>query len=189
MNFKNWFENTDQQNQELKDIVIKFAKENNMPLPTTYLDSGSDAVVFNTTDNDMVVRITKKDNQNSNFCEKIISKPEIQKTGAVVKVFKHSEYENHLITYKEKINTDWELFLANKIPDNHIDISEKLLNLVFDFYDHDELQMSKKIFTLTKYKETKNVALLISRIPKLIQDLHSGNLGVNKDGNIVIIDC
>lgn len=187
MNFKIWLENNNAETQELKDILIKFAKEKKMPMPTTYLDSGSDAIIFNTTDDNTIARITK--NENENFCEKVISSPEVQKTGAVVKVFSHSDYDNHLITYKEKVNIYWENFLLKKNPNNYNEILSNLLNLVFDFYDHDKLNMSKKIKNLTKYNETKKIAILLAKMPFLAKDLHEGNMGINKDGNIVIIDC
>ena len=190
MNFKNWFENFDSEVQELKDLVFEFAKEKNMPAPTTYLDSGSDAVVFNTNDNGVVARITKnKEKEDLNNCEKLISNPKIQQTGAVVRVLNHSNYDNHLITYKEKINTNWEFFIRIKNPENYREILGDLLNLSGDFHFNDKFEMSKKIKNLTKYKETKQIAILISRMPHLAKDLHEGNLGINKDENIVIIDC
>ena len=192
MEFKSWLHNQDTETFEkeeasLMEIAKEFSLENSLPKPVSYLNEGAEAIVFNTTNPNVVVRITKGDSEAS--CEKIMLSPTMQKSGAVVKILKSNNYKNHYITYKEKVDTEWENYLQNKNPKNVEEITNDLENIVFDFADHDEYTLKKRIKNLSNFKETKKLAIAISRFPQLMKDLHVANIGVNKEGDLVIIDC
>lgn len=185
MNFKEWFvlENMSQE-ETLKNLISEFAAQENLPEPTDYLDSGDEAYVFNTTNPDLIARITKEEFLEG--CETIIEKPSIQAMGGVVKVVANGMFKKHFISYKEKVDTFWERKLD---PQNKQEILNNLHNLVFDYYDHDHDKLKERIKTLSKFKQTKKLAITLSRMPMLVKDIHDGNVGINKENDLVLIDC
>jgi hypothetical protein len=68
MNFKQYFENEEiantiflsnhkQKFDKIFDVLKTFAIEENLPHPTTYLNHGTNAIIFNTTEKDVIARI------------------------------------------------------------------------------------------------------------------------------------
>jgi hypothetical protein len=184
--FKEWLfkEDYKEEIKELKKLAFDYAHENNLPEPTEYLDSGSEAMVFNTTNSNIVVRVAK--DENIDGCEKVIESPSIQAMDGVVKLFKGDHYKNHKISFKEKVDTNWENYFTGEKKEK---IMNNIHNLVYNFYANEHDIMKKRIKELSLIPETRNLALTISRIPSVLKDMHDGNLGISKKGNLVLIDC
>lgn len=206
LKFRNWlmrFESTEiDLNNPPPLPVIKGTKEErflkvaknvsekyNLAKPTSYLDGGFYAKVYNTEDPNLVIRVARNEESE---CEKKINEKEIQETGGVVKVYHQYEEdydeENYIISYKEKVDTNWLGYLKkqySEISEEYkvlIDVIQWKLSSQSEFYAKQGLEILKK------YKETDN---LVNAVEAGISsdDLHKDNIGVNKSGNIVVIDC
>lgn len=204
LKFRNWlmrFESTEiDLNNPPPLPVIKGTKEErflkvaknvsekyNLAKPTSYLDGGFYAKVYNTEDPNLVIRVARNEESE---CEKKINEKEIQETGGVVKVYHQYEEdydeENYIISYKEKVDTNWLGYLKKQ----YSEISEeyKVLIDVIQWKLSSEFYAKQGLEILKKYKETDN---LVNAVEAGISsdDLHKDNIGVNKSGNIVVIDC
>jgi len=185
MNFKEWFflEDNEEENNFNK-IIVEFAIQKDLPMPTSHLDSGEEAYVFYTSNPDIVARITK--DKDLTGCEKIIETPSIQETGGVVKIIISGMHNNYFISYKEKVDVNWK----RKIDPKH---KKKILfileNLLMDYFARDYKKIEERIQELSKFKQTENMAKAFNLNSNLIKDIHDENLGINKFGNLVIIDC
>lgn len=206
LKFRNWlmrFESTEiDLNNPPPLPVIKGTKEErflkvaknvsekyNLAKPTSYLNGGFYAKVYNTEDPNLVIRVARNEESE---CEKKINEKEIQETGGVVKVYHQYEEdydeENYIISYKEKVDTNWIGYLKkqySEISEEYkvlIDVIQWKLSSQSEFYAKQGLEILKK------YKETDN---LVNAVEAGISsdDLHKDNIGVNKSGNIVVIDC
>jgi hypothetical protein len=175
--FKQFFENTED-NLKIKsplEILQKVAIEHNMPTPTTFLDSGSSATIFNTTNPNIVARIAEKGE-----CEKIMYEPHFQESKGVAKILLLITNDNHIVSFKEKVNTLYEQILKRLYPKNANKIIYTLDNLYFP--------SENPIPFLKKFKSTKYLADAIEMgLPT--NDLSSHNLGITQDNRIVAIDC
>jgi len=170
--FKQFLENDE---TNLKETLQKAATEYNMPLPTTYLDSGAHATVFNTINPNIIARIAKKGE-----CEKIMYEPHMQLSKGVAKILLLTTYDNYVISFKEKVNTLYEQILKRLYPKNANKIIYTLDNLYFP--------SENPIPFLKKFKSTKYLADAIEMgLPT--NDLSSHNLGITQDNRIVAIDC
>jgi hypothetical protein len=171
-------------------VAKNVSEKYNLAKPTSYLDGGFYAKVYNTEDPNLVIRVAR--NEDSEECEKKINEKEIQETGGVVKVYYQYEEdydeENYIISYKEKVDTNWLGYLKkqySEISEEYkvlIDVIQWKLSSQSEFYAKQGLEILKK------YKETDN---LVNAVEAGISsdDLHKDNIGVNKSGNIVVIDC
>ena len=173
---------------EYFDIANKTSEKYNLPKPTTFLNQGFYAKVFNTTNPNIIIRIAPI--SETQTCEKKINEKEVQNTGGVVKVYHQFEEdadgEKFIVSYKEKVNTDWKQYLKNKYD---METFQKLLNTIqWELPAQSELYFKQAIEKLKNYKETQN---LVDAIKKGINndDLHQDNLGINSSGNVVAIDC
>jgi len=175
-------------------VAKNVSEKYNLAKPTSYLDGGFYAKVYNTEDPNLVIRVARNEESE---CEKKINEKEIQETGGVVKVYHQYEEdyydedygeENYIISYKEKVDTNWLGYLKkqyNEISEEYkvlIDVIQWKLSSQSEFYAKQGLEILKK------YKETDN---LVNAVEAGISsdDLHKDNIGVNKSGNIVVIDC
>ena len=129
----------DEKTEFYQNIAAEAAKKINMPVPTDVLAKGGFALVFNTTNPNMVARVSDT-NQLNNACDYIIVKPQIQSTGGVNKILGMHEikHENNefLVMFKEKLNTNWQdhfkhVFIDLKSLENIIKINSNRFK-IFD---------------------------------------------------------
>lgn len=167
-----------------RDVALK-AKERMavqgilMPAPTTELNSGQDARVFNTTDNQMVVRVGRMDR--SEETERLLLSPDFQ--GGVVSVKGMVQIEDFLVTWKERLDTNvtgWIWKNYNNHEGNAV--AAVLLNLCTGHRPKHQMAV------LLSHPATRGLALAIQKgLPTQDLDLES-NLGVTADGRIVAFD-
>ena len=182
MNFKEFFMN--ESNKEIESLY-----------PIKLIGKGAVAKVYDTKNPNIVIRVEylKKSKElqdvSDNSCEKIMEKPEIQSSGGVAKIYKSiiKKYDfNHqenpvYITYKEKVNTDWLDYFSKKYGSKEADNIQKEIDNIFQ-------DKNKIIKTLKKYPEADGLLRAIElKLP--MEDLHSGNLGINAQNKLVAIDC
>jgi hypothetical protein len=178
------FMENDEDNLKIKsplEILQKVAIEHNMPTPTTFLDSGSSATIFNTTNPNIVARISEKGE-----CEKTMYEPHFQESKGVVKILLLITNDNYIISFKEKVNILYEQIIKRLYPKNGKEIIQILDNLYYYFYFYKPEE--DPIPFLKKFKSTKYLAEAIEMgLPT--SDLGGDNLGITKDNRIVAIDC
>jgi hypothetical protein len=198
MNFKQWLENLiniDSQmprnkwnlivNQAIIDLDLDW------PTPTNQLGSGLHANVYNTTDPTKVIRISK---DMHNDCEKAIAKDAMQMTGGVNKIYDIVDYKDYSISLKEKLNTNWLHKLKNKYGENQ-EIKDILSSIASSNFMGDENVFDNLKFydSLRNIPELKNLwhAILIGKTISSFDtgDINLGNLAIDKNDNLVIIDC
>lgn len=198
MNFKLWLENLiniDSQmprnkwnlivNQAITDLNLDW------PTPTNELGSGLHANVYNTTDPTKVIRISK---DMHNDCEKAIAKDAMQMTGGVNQIYDIVDYKDYSISLKEKLNTNWLHKLKNKYGENQ-EIKDILNRIASSNFMGDENVFDNVKFydSLRNIPELKNLwhAVLVGKtIPSFdTGDINLSNLAIDKNDNLVIIDC
>ncbi len=194
MNFKQFFETKDDFLDKVKElsktspyvelkrkIVQKVSEENNMPLPTTYLDEGMEAYIFNTEDPDIVARISTE----QNTCDKIMHRPEFQNSGGVAKIYGLYDKIDHVVSYKEKVDIFWEAYVRRTYPEQ----KNKILGHINSINPYtSEKEMEIIVNDLKQFPETKGFAKAIELgIPT--RDISENNIGITKENKIVIIDC
>jgi hypothetical protein len=148
-----------------------------VPAPTTELGTGSDARVFNTTRKGIVVRVGR-----GRSVEKQSLLLDEDFEGGVVPVFAMTEIDGHVVSWKERVDTDPEGFLTRRYG-GHDDprFQDLYFALAGAFFPED-------LDTLARYPETKGLARAICRgLPTDDIDL-TLNLGVTKDGRVVAYD-
>lgn len=184
-------------------------------LPKEKIGSGNFADVYNTQNPNIVMRIEKKKDKSN--CDKFMMNPAVQATGGVAKIygtkkinrnalFPGSGDEIVLVTYKEKVKTNWYDILAEKYDDflnEKYDIKKILsimpygketaakfgpvsafLQLALEAFRKKELIVE----FLENFQEAEGIVKAIKMgLPH--DDLHSDNLGINSQGNLVAIDC
>jgi hypothetical protein len=149
-----------------------------VPAPTTELGTGSDARVFNTTRKDIVVRVGL-----GRSVEKQSLLLDEDFEGGVVPVLAMTEIDGHVVSWKERVDTDPEGFLTRRYGGNDKPKFEEICHALRpgDFFPED-------LDTLARYPETKGLARAIRRgLPTDDIDL-TLNLGVTKDGRVVAYD-
>ena len=189
MNFKLWLEEENPEYNYPKNIS-----------PRNLLGSGKFASVYETNHSDVVMRVEplKKDLSNiapqfhDQSCEKFMMKPEIQATGGVAKIYNTqiTEYDfqdekNPLfITYKEKIDTNWIPYFEQKYKNESDVLIKQFSTGIFAGPKNKD----KMIEILENFPETKKLAKAI-RLGLRTEDLSTSNVGFNKKGQLVAIDC
>jgi len=190
MNFKLWLnENSSEEYNYPKNTF-----------PGKLLGSGKFASVYETNNPDVVMRVEplKKDLSNiaSQFhhqpCEKFMMKPEIQATGGVAKIYNTqiTEYDfqdekNPLfITYKEKIDTNWISYFEQKYKNKSDVLIKQFSTGIFAGPKNKD----KMIEILQQFPETQALAEAV-KMELPIEDLSISNVGFNKKGQLVAIDC
>lgn len=198
MNFKLWLENLtgiDSRmprnkwnlivNQAISDLDLDW------PMPTNELGLGFHANVYNTTDPTKVIRISKDIH---NDCEKAIAKDQMQMTGGVNKIYDMVDYNDYSISLKEKLNTNWIKKLENKYSDNQ-EIKDILSSIAGSnmWGDENVFENPEFYYKLRNIPELKNLwhAVLVGKTISSFDtgDLNMNNLALDKNDNLVIIDC
>lgn len=175
--------------QVLKDLAYKHGN----PVPTRELDRGLNAIVFTTTNPDVVMRVEEiqEGEEMKSMNEYIMANPKIQNTGGVTRIYDIGSYDvngkNYLVSWKEYVDDICEHFLYEKYEEN-----EEYLEKVLDALDIalDRFKPSKETLdTLKNCKETSRLyAAILAGLPT--EDLSvDTNLGVNDEGYIVAYDC
>ena len=190
MNFKLWLEeNSSEEYNYPKNIS-----------PRNLLGSGKFASVYETNNPDVVMRVEplKKDLSNiapqfhDQACEKFMMKPEIQATGGVAKIYNTqiTEYDfqdekNPLfITSKEKIDTNWIPYFEQKYKNESDVLIKQFSTGIFAGPKNKD----KMIEILQQFQETQALAEAV-KMELPIEDLSINNVGFNKKGQLVAIDC
>jgi hypothetical protein len=170
-------EKTSKFTQDRFDIVKKLAQEHNLPEPTEFLNSGSSATIFHTTNPDIVARISRPQK-----CEKTMHERKFQDSGGVAKIFNYFETDTHQITWKEKVETHYQPYLYREYEQDAPEIIGTLNNI------YAEKNLENLVGFLKQFQMTKNLAEALELgLPK--GDIGEDNLGMTTDKRIVVIDC
>lgn len=200
MNFKQYFENEEiantiflsnhkQKFDKIFDVLKTFAIEENLPHPTTYLAHGTNAIIFDTTNPKVIARIVWLNSPmlGRKSCDKVMAQEQFQNSGGVGKIYVHKDnYEDiddntHEITYKEKLNTKWQDYIKKQYPNDANNIIKILSNMNAS-YRYEDLNY------LNEFDSLKNLVSAI-RLGLPTFDLHADNFGIDKNNNVVAIDC
>ena len=162
-------------------------------IPDKIIGTGTFAIVYSTQDPNIVMRVEADQTRNNikpefigQPCEKFMSKPEIQETGGVAKIYKiekrpynfQDEKKPIIITYKERVDPDW----VDKWYDKY---GDKVWELLSAFSSHDKDRILKK---LAEFDGTEGLIKAV-KLGLPLRDLPKENLGLNKNGQLVVIDC
>jgi hypothetical protein len=183
MNFGEFLLKENEQHDAILQVIKNLAaRKKNLPMPTQYLDDGQDAVVFDTVDPDVVVRVGRKE------CEYTMAEPELQETGGVAEIYFISTIdiggEDWVVDWKEKVDTNVEGFLYRLMKQD-----EKMANAIIGVLISIYLPQANLIRALSKFPITKPLYdAIMAGLPT--NDLAiQQNLGINKKGCIVAYDC
>lgn len=170
--------------------------------PRNLLGSGKFAQVYDTQIPNVVMRVEpiKKDQTDipSQFhdqaCEKFMTKPEIQATGGVAKIYNtqltkydfNDDKNPMFITYKEKVDTNWMPYFQSKYGQKADELLSQFNTGIFS--SAFRANKDKMIEILQEFPETENLANAI-QLGLPIEDLSIYNLGLNSKKNLVAIDC
>ena len=178
----------------LIDELSKIATQINQPKPTKELDSGSDALVFETSNKDILIRVEQIDDDEygDNLPEYQLSDWDIQATGGVSKIYHIDEYNiddiTYLISWKERVNPNFEYVLYQKYGENASEViyALHLYELAYGFSSSDA--RDEKLNILKNTRETSKLYLAIMEgLP--VGDLSpDSNMGINSEGYIVAFD-
>lgn len=172
-------------------ILRRVAAEQGLPPPVASgeLGSGSEGIVFETTDPTMVCRVGTKD--------RVLELLEWQHTNAVVRVFYAESMEAEdadgtatkvVVSWQEKIDEHVEGFIYRTYKGDK-ETEQRILSALSGLYDlHWGGRGAKKIKILKEYDETRDLGEAIEEgLPTGDLDL-SSNLGVTADGRVVAFD-
>jgi len=163
------------------------SKEIGQPEPTVALDYGSNALIFNTTDPDVLMRAEEVDDgeEPSDLREYILADDEIQETGGVARIyyidlFKVGEKE-FLVSWKEKVEENFQHIIHKKYGEQANQVLGAL-NL------YDPFRGRELVNRLKTYPETNKLYdAIMAGLPT--GDLsYNSNIGMNKNGDIVAFD-
>jgi hypothetical protein len=150
-----------------------------VPAPTTVLGTGSDARVFNTTRKGIVVRVGR-----GRSVEKQSLLLDEDFEGGVVPVLAMTEIDGHVVSWKERVDTDVEGFLTRAYGGHDDARFREIVRALVGLYHTSGANLA----ILSRYPETKGLARAIRRgLPTDDIDL-TLNLGVTKDGRVVAYD-
>ena len=150
-----------------------------VPAPTTELGTGGDARVFNTTRKGIVVRVGR-----GRSVEKQSLLLDEDFEGGVVPVLAMTEIDGHVVSWKERVDTDVEGFLTRAYGGHDDARFREIVRSLVGLYHTSGANLA----ILSRYPETKGLARAIRRgLPTDDIDL-TLNLGVTKDGRVVAYD-
>lgn len=188
INFKIWME---------QDETPHFTYPDNIH-PKDMIGSGYFANVYDTNHPDVVMRVERIDKslqiepqQIGQPCEKFMMIPEIQATKGVAKIYNIqireldlNEKENPIfITYKEKLNTDYEDYFIRKYGPEK---TNKLLYTLNHSFKTNKDELIRKLREFSP--ETDNLIKAI-QLGLPTHDFHQDNVALDKENNLVAIDC
>jgi hypothetical protein len=169
-------------------ILKQVAAEEGLPTPLREIGSGSEGIVFDTTDPNMVCRVGTR--------ERVFELMEWQHTNAVVKVhyIEKMEAEDEdggktrvVVSWQEMVDDNVEGFFYRKYKE-HKEIQDKILGALSGLYDNHWGGGRNKLKTLKDFEETEFLAEAIEEgLPTNDLSLES-NLGVTLDGRVVAFD-
>jgi hypothetical protein len=175
----------------LRDAVVEELQRNRLrrlPHPTTFLDDGQNAAVFDSDDPDVVVRIGPTQGSHEDVLL------ELQDTGGVVKVHglleipaeRMPEGVARVVTWKERLGHGVQSLLFESYPEQ--EATEIIVALNSLYHDGTPGRVRRAVALLAKYPETEGLARAIREgLPT--NDLSAdSNLGVTRDGRIVAYD-
>lgn len=181
MNFKQFLESSELEPETVISDLLKFCENKpKLAKPTTFLDSGNSASVFNTNNPGIVIRVGPTDD-----CESTLADEDIQETGGVAKIFFIRELElagqTYGVSWKERVDPNVEGFLLRNHRDQYQDVGSVLASLYH--------VTREGIKILKSFEPTSLLAAAIfAGLP--VSDLAlESNLGVTKNGHIVAFDC
>lgn len=153
--------------------------ERDLPRPTTLLDTGMSAHVYNTEDPNVVVRVAIKEQQLNACYESELLEPDF--AAGVVEVYALVELPHAVVTWKERLDVWVEGYVLRQLPPNK---ANAILSALVGIYD----LSPQKLRVLKTWRGTRGLAqALEAGLPNRDLDLHS-NLGVTSDGRIVAFD-
>ena len=165
-------------------VLRQVAKEKNLPAPTEELGSGSEGIVFATTDPTMVCRVGTQ--------EKVFDLLEWQESNAVVRVHyleKMMAEDNDgsetkvVVSWQELVDEHIEGYFYRKYKGDK-ETQDKILGALSGLYHVDR----KKLKILKEFEETEFLAEAIENgMPTGDLDL-SSNLGMTSDNRVVAFD-
>jgi len=163
--------------------IIREADRLNLPVPTSDIDFGSHAMVFDTTNPNIVCRIEHMEGDDSSDFQLMDS--ELQDSGGVVKIYGHTiistDESTYLITWKEKIDQNFEHVLYKKYGN---EIATTIIGALHLYYNVTEEQVN----ILKKYPETKGLYNAIMKGLPTRDLAPEQNLGITKKKKIVAFD-
>jgi len=191
------------------DVAKQVATKYNLDQPTNQIGAGAHAQVFATTNPNLVIRVSLDDENSA--CEKQIAKPKLQNSGGVNKIYKQIKEFGHIVSYKEKLNTNWEPALQhlNETPIDTKYVRELGMKKVFPpfpkeikFLDLFHIDKRYLINIAAQIGKPRTLLFLKSlNIPELegiikaieaglpLTDLKTNNLGLDSSNNLVVLDC
>jgi hypothetical protein len=173
------------------ELAKKLALENGLPLPTSQIAEGTQAFIFDTTDPNIILRMSHDDVRNS--CEKIIELPVFQKTGGVNVVKKILINDDIIFSWKEKVIVNWldGLTAKYKYDRKKQDAISELSRM--STYAQNEIALGKLLATLQEIPETVNLVKAIE-IGLPTDDITFNNIGLSRPDSkfpdcLQVIDC
>ena len=201
MTFKDFFAKLEEdapenKKDEIKNYLVEYAKNKNIPYPTEYLDSGSAAITFTTNKNDVIIRVQELEDDVDFYDtrEYQLFDEDLQESGGVVKVHNFDLFDidniRYVATWKEKVDLFIQGFIMGRYKKED---SNKILgaldSLCSVIWEPDRRNaISNVLKTLKSYKETKNLAIAIEKGLPMNDLAVDSNLGVNKKGKVVAFD-
>jgi hypothetical protein len=168
-------------NDELNAINY-LAEQLSMPKATEYIDSGSEATVFETTDPNIVARYGSRD--------RIFELENWANSGAVVDIIKLQQVSGDdfpyrgVISWNEKVDTNVTGYFYRKY-EKHPAIADKILSVLNRLYHN----LSRKdVEFLKQFDETEQFANAIEEGMPTNDLAVDSNLGINKNGQVVAYD-
>lgn len=197
---------TDDEASRRMEAARRAASDASMPSPTKELArTGTTAAVFDTTDPKVVIRVGPDVG-----CDKVLARPEIQATGGVVRVHKTLEDGQYQMSWKEKVDTNWE-GTGHDVEMDIAELQEKAATvpalrriraygpvMPLSMFMPMVLSMAmahamprEEIAAFLRGSGHRSLLKLADAIDAgvPVDDLVAENLGVNGAGDVVVIDC
>lgn len=171
-------------------VLRRVAEEQGLPPPVRELGSGSEGIVFSTTDPEQVCRVGTR--------EKVFDLLEWQESNAVVRVhyIEKMEAEDEdgsktrvVVSWQEMVDENVEGYFYRKYKGDK-ETQDKILGALSGLYDSGwgVGRFQKRIKTLKEFDETEFFAeALENGLPTRDLDLNS-NLGMTSDNRVVAFD-
>lgn len=171
-------------------ILKQVAEEQGLAQPRREIGSGSEGIVFSTTDPAVVCRVGTR--------ERVFTLMEWQHTGAVVQVFYIEKMEAEVDGDKHRVVVSWQEFVDENVEGYFYmkykgdkETQDKILSALSGLYDGHwggSGSISKKIKILKQFDETEALAEALEEgLPTGDLDLNS-NLGMTADNRVVAFD-
>lgn len=168
-------------------VLRRVAEEQGLPPPVKELGSGSEGIVFSTTDPEQVCRVGTR--------EKVFDLLEWQESNAVVRVHyiekmmaedTDGSETRVVVSWQEMVDENVEGYFYRKYKNNK-ETQDEILGALSGLYDS-HWDRKRRVKIMRKYDETMYLAdAIMNGMPTDDLDLNS-NLGVTSDGRVVAFD-